>query len=59
MDIIHNPRNYTRYQGLLVESLVAYIFGPERFDVKFAMNEITENIAILEEVAPKNLEELN
>ena len=58
MDIIHNPRNFTRLQNKLMETVVGYVWGPERFDIKFAANELTEDVTILSELAPSNIAEL-
>ena len=55
MDIIHNPRVYTRHQSNLMESVVGVVFGPSRLDIKFAANELTENIALLSELAPRHV----
>ena len=58
MEIIHNPRNYTRHQNNLMKVLTGYVWGAGRIDVVNAANEITENISILEEVAPSDLSAL-
>ena len=59
MEVIHNPRNYTRGQNNLMKSVVAYLWGPERSDVVASANEITENIAMLEDIAPSDLDALS
>ena len=59
MELIHKPRMYTNMQNRLMSAVVAYIWGPERTDVVVATNEITENIAILEDVAPSDLDALS
>ena len=35
-----------------MEAIVKVVFGPERLDIKFAADELTENIALLNELAP-------
>ena len=59
MDIIHNPRLYTRHQGNLMRTVVGYLWGEERLDVMVAARELTENIAILEVLAPSDIEHLS
>ena len=59
MDIIHSPRNYTKNQNNLMMGVVAYLWGPHRTDVFIAANELTENIEMLEEVAPGELDSLS
>ena len=58
MDIIHNPRNHTTLQNKLMETVVGYVWGPERIDIKFAANEVTEDVTILRELAPGDLKQL-
>ena len=36
-----------------MEAIVSCIFGPERSDIKFAANELTENVEVLDKLAPK------
>ena len=36
-----------------MEAIVQTVFGPERLDIKDAANELTENIELLNELAPK------
>ena len=55
IDIIHNPRLYTKHQSNLMECVVGVIFGLGRTDIKFAANELTENVAVLHELAPKHV----
>ena len=59
MEVIHNPRMYTKTQNNLMSAIVAYLWGPERTDIMVAANEFTENIAILEDVAPSDLDALS
>ena len=35
--------------------MVGYLFGIERYDIKIAINEITEDISVLESIAPTDL----
>ena len=55
MDIIHNPRYYTQHQKNLMEAIVNYVWGSSRTDIKDAGNELTENIAMLKELAPSDI----
>lgn len=59
MNIIHSPRCYTKGQNNLMKSVVAYLWGPQRSDVVVACNELTENIEMLEDVAPSAIDELS
>ena len=52
MDIIHDPRLYTKHQKNLMEAIVRYIWGTSRSDIKMASNELTEDISMLGELAP-------
>ena len=54
MDVIHDPRNYTKHQTNLMQAIVGYVFGVSRLDIKFAANELTENIALLGELLNEN-----
>ena len=55
IDIIHNPRLYTKHQSNLMECVVGVIFGLGRTDIKFAANELTENVTLLHELAPRHV----
>ena len=37
-----------------MEAIVLTVFGPERSDIKDAANELTENVELLNELAPKH-----
>ena len=51
IDCIHNPRQFTKYQDMLMTAVVEFCW-PNRFDIKFAAAEITESICILEDLVP-------
>ena len=51
--MIHLPRLWTRFQNSIMQPVVAFIWSNTRsFEVKQAADELTENIAQLEELAP-------
>ena len=58
MDLIHNPRNYTRHQNNLMTVLVGYVWNQEQVLVKEGANQLTEDITILERLAPKDISDL-
>ena len=47
------------HQNELMRSVVGYLWGLERTDIKVAANELTENVASLEVVAPSDLDNLS
>ena len=56
MNDIHDPRYFTKQQQNLMEAVVAYLWGPSRIDIKTAAGELTEDIAILRELAPSDID---
>ena len=41
-----------------MRSIVGYLWGLDRLDIKIACNELTENIASLEQLAPNDIANL-
>ena len=58
MSNIHNPRQYTRHQNNLMSNVVTYLFGP-RSDIMISAGELTENIAMIESLAPSDISNLS
>ena len=38
-----------------MEAIVSCVYGPDRTDIKFAANELTEDVALLGELAPHHV----
>ena len=55
MDLIHNPRNYTRQQNILMEVVVGYVWDMRQVLIREGASELTENIKILLRLAPKDI----
>ena len=51
--MIHMPRMWTRFQNSIMQPIVAFIWSNSRsYEVMMAGGELTENIALLEGLAP-------